>query len=96
MNCCVPPGARIADDGDIDEAPIATVALADFVGSATLVAVTVFVPGCEGAVYMPAALIVPGAEFAPAATDQVTAVFLVFLTVAANCVVAPAATLIDA
>jgi hypothetical protein len=70
-----------------------TVALALFVVSAPLVAVTVCVPACEGAVYIPVALIVPAVAFPPAtiSTDQVTAVFVVFCTVALNCILAPAA-----
>jgi hypothetical protein len=62
------------------------VAVADFVVSATLVAVTVRV--CcelrvEGAVYRPALLIAPR----DALKLQVTAVLLVLLTVAVNCCV---------
>ena len=66
----------------VDEAPAAvtfTVADADLVESATLVAVTVSVPAFAGAVYWPAAVIVPSCAF------QVTFVFvLVPCTVAAN------------
>ena len=46
MNCWVPPDATVAEEGEIEIATevggavIETVALADFVGSATLVAVT--------------------------------------------------------
>src|SRR5579884_17891 len=60
-----------------------TVADAVFVASATLVAVTEYVPADPGAVYRPELDIVP-----PEA-DQVTAVFDVFVTVAVNCCVAP-------
>ena len=63
-----------------------TVALADFVESAMLVAVTVTVwePGIEaGAVYRPAEEIVP----TDGLIDQVTAVLLVPKTVAVNCCV---------
>ena len=58
-----------------------TVAVADLVGSAALVAVTVTVwePEIEaGAVYRPAALMLPRAGV----SDQVTAVLLVLVTVA--------------
>jgi hypothetical protein len=56
------------------------------VGLATLVAVTEWLPGWDGAVYKPAALIVPTVEFPPAApsTDQATAVFEAFCTLALN------------
>ena len=74
-----------------------TAALAFFVVSATLVAVTVWVPGCDGAVYKPEPLIVPTEGFPPAveSTDQVTAVFVVFWTVAVNCFVVPTAMVTD-
>ena len=58
------------------------VAEADLVGSTTLVAVTVVIVWAEndvGAVYRPAALIVP------AEADQVTPVFPVPVTNAVNC-----------
>ena len=58
-----------------------TVALADLVGSATLVAVTVTVWELAieaGAVYRPAAVRLPTAGL----SDQVTAVLLVLVTVA--------------
>jgi hypothetical protein len=61
-----------------------TVAVADFVVSAVDFAVTVTVccvVQVLGAVYMPAAEIVP----VEGLTDQVTAVLLVLLTVAVNC-----------
>ncbi len=56
-----------------------TVAKADFVVSATLVALTVYVPAVEGAVYRPLV------ETVPPLADQVAAVLLVPLTVAENC-----------
>lgn len=49
-----------------------TVALSFLVASATLVATTWNVPGVAGAVYLPAASMLPPA--APSWTDQVTAV----------------------
>jgi hypothetical protein len=69
-----------------------TAALADFVGSATLVAVTGTVAGAgtaPGALYKPLALIVPTVEFPPRTpfTRQVTAVCAVFWTSAVNCLV---------
>jgi hypothetical protein len=63
-----------------------TVALADLVGSATLVAVTTNDPAAAGAVYKPAALTVP------LVADQVTAVLALPVTVAVNCRVALTAT----
>ena len=63
-----------------------TLAVADLVGSCTLVAVTVTVcglPSVAGAVYRPPLEIVPTAGL----TDHVTAVFVVPVTVAVNCCV---------
>jgi hypothetical protein len=81
-------------------APIATTvtdALALALVSATLAAVTLWFPACAGAVYSPDALIVPAAALPPAApsTDQLTAVFVVFCTVAVNCAVPPTATFME-
>jgi hypothetical protein len=66
-----------------------TAALALLVVSATLVAVTVWLPACDGAVYKPVALIVPTVAFPPAivSTDHVTAVLELPCTVAENCAV---------
>jgi hypothetical protein len=61
-----------------------TVAVTDLVGSATLAAVTVMVWELvieAGAVYRPVLAIVPTAGF----SDQVTAVFVVPVTVAVSC-----------
>jgi hypothetical protein len=68
-----------------------TAALADFVVSATLVAVTECAPAVAGAVYSPVAETVPTAALPPitVSTDQVTAVFVVPVTDAWNCCVAP-------
>ncbi len=60
-----------------------TVADADFVASAELVAVTVYVPAVAGAVYR------PEVDMEPPVADQVTAVLVVPVTVAENCWVAP-------
>ena len=59
-----------------------------------LVAVTVCVPACDGAVYKPELLIVPTDEFPPliVSTDQVTLVLEAPLTVAVNCTVELVAT----
>ena len=83
--------------GETERLLTLTAALAFFVVSATLVAVTVWVPGCDGDVYKPEPLIVPTEGFPPAveSTDQVTAVFVVFWTVAVNCLVVPTAMLTD-
>ena len=56
-----------------------TDAAADLVVSATLVARTVNVPAAAGAVYSPLV------EIVPPVVDQVTAVFVVPVTVAVNC-----------
>ncbi len=72
-----------------------TVAEADFVGSATVVAVTVtvwLVLIVAGAVYKPVLETVPTAGF----RLHVTAVLLDPVTVAVNCCVCEAATLADA
>jgi hypothetical protein len=73
-----------------------SVADADFVASAALVAVKVTVVEAAteaGAVYNPPVETVPTLEFPPVApfTDQVTLVFVVPETVAVNCCVFPAA-----
>ena len=60
-----------------------TVAVANLVLSATLVARTVNVPAVAGAVYR------PPVETVPPVADQVTAVLLVPVTVAVNCCVPP-------
>lgn len=60
-----------------------TVAETDFVGLATLLAVTVTAPAANGAVNSPVVVIVP------AVADQVTEVFELPVTVAENCCVAP-------
>ena len=59
------------------------VALADLVGSAWLVAVTVQVPAVAGAVNK------PEGEIVPPEADQVTDVSVVLATLAVNCHVAP-------
>ncbi len=69
-----------------------TVAEADFVVSATEIAVTVTEAGfgtALGAVYRPAALTVPCVESPPATpfTCQVTAVLVAYNTLAVNCCV---------
>ena len=71
--------------------------VADFVGSAWLVAVTCKVAGegkSPGAVYIPADVIVPSAAFPPGTplTLQLTEVSVVFATVAVNDVWAPSTT----
>jgi hypothetical protein len=85
VNCCVPPVSNEAEVGLIVTATAVTVTVAeaDLVVSATLVAVTVYVPAVPGAVYRPLVLTVP-----PVA-DQVTAVFVLPVTVAVNCCVEP-------
>jgi hypothetical protein len=98
VNCNVPPVPTEADAGDTvtDVMPegetgaalTVTVADADLVESATLVAVTVADPAFPGAVNSPAA------EIDPLEAVQVTAVFVVLpCTVAVNGIVPPVATL---
>ena len=60
-----------------DGAVTVTVAIPDFVGSATLVAITWYVPECPGDIYVPLLTVPP---IAPSCMDQVTAVLLVFVT----------------
>jgi hypothetical protein len=71
--------------------------VAFLVVSATLVAITVWLPASDGAVYNPAAAMVPTLEFPPVteSTDHVTAVFELPCTVAANCACPPTGRLTD-
>jgi hypothetical protein len=97
VNCRVVFPGTLAVDGDTvttgGSAWIVTVVEAVDAESAAETAVTVTVLGVgnvAGAVYRPAAEIVPVVEFPPVTpfTCQVTAVFVVFVTVAVNCNVA--------
>jgi len=85
VNCCVPLVTTEAEVGEMLTATTGaltvTVAEADLVLSAALVAVTVKVPALLGAVYSPLE------EMLPPVADQVTAVLLEPLTVAVNCCV---------
>ena len=93
LNCSVAPVLIVSVLGAIETNPVTvTVALALFVVSTTLVAVTTCVPDCVGAVYKPEVLMVPTLLLPPAteSTDQVTAVLLVPVTAAVNCCCAPA------
>src|SRR5437763_7561352 len=81
-------------------AVMVTCAEADFVGSACDTAVTATVAGfgtTAGAVYRPELDIIPTVALPPLTplTCQVTAVLLVFCTVAVNCCVPPAPTVAD-
>lgn len=85
-NCCVPPVNRELVVGEMETetgALTVTSAEAVFVESAALFAVMVYVPAVVGAVYRPVLEIVP-----PVAL-QLTPVFVVPVTVAENCCVAP-------
>ena len=101
VNCCVEEVTTAAVFGlTVTETPAVTVtvAVSDFVLSATEIAFTVtgFDAGTvAGAVYKPVALIVPTVEFPPVTlfTCDVTAVLEVFATVVVNCFVKPACTL---
>src|SRR3989442_11863218 len=72
----IPPGrpgfqvVRRASGMMFPSVPALTVAMPVFVGSATLVAMTVYVPGTAGATYAPVGSTLP----LPRGTDQVTAV----------------------
>ena len=84
VNCWLCPVRSDADEGvtdtDITVGAVTVIdAEADLLGSAALVAVTVYMPGVEGAVYRPAVVIDPPVP------DQVTAVFDVPVTVVENC-----------
>ncbi len=83
----MPPVLSEADVGEIVTAIVGavtvTVADADLVVSAVLVAFTVYVPAAVGAVYRPVD------ETVPPVANQVTAVLVVPVTVAVNCCVPP-------
>src|SRR6266478_2107501 len=91
INCCVPKFATVAVLGETNTIPLETAvtvtfAEPDFVASACEVAVTFTCAGfgtVDGAVYSPLAETVPLA--APPVTLQVTAVFVVPVTLAVNC-----------
>ena len=94
VNCCVPPVTRVAEVGvietDTDVAALTvTVAEADLLVSAALVAFTVYVPAVLGAVYR------PELDTVPPVADQVTEVFVEPVTEAVNCCVAPAISEVD-
>ena len=87
VNTCWPPDRRLVAIGDTEivtagRAATVTTTLADLVGSATLVAVTVHVPAVEGAAYVMTSPGVLGTD--PQVALHVTAVFAVLLTVAVN------------
>ena len=88
VNCCVPPVNRVIVEGDTltDTAGaelIVMAAVADLVGSCTLVAFTWNEPVVAPAVYSPPFVT------APPVAVQVTAVLLMPVTVAVNCCVPP-------
>jgi hypothetical protein len=87
VNCWVLVASTSTVAGDSDSTPATViVALALAFATATLVAVMVCVPARAGAVYKPAALMVPtvGFPLAIPSTDHVTAVFENPCTVAVN------------
>lgn len=95
LNCCVPPVCTVAELGEIETDTVAggggvavtvIAACALFVLSAELVAVTVKFPAPEPAVYRPLEEIVPPVAVQP------TFEFVLPVTVAENCCVAPACT----
>jgi hypothetical protein len=87
VNCWVLPVSSHAEVGEMDTettgAVTATVAEAELVLSAALVAVTVYVPAVLGAVYRPLV------ETVPPVVDQLILVLLGPVTVAVNCWVLP-------
>jgi hypothetical protein len=90
-NCCVCPPPNVVAVGamEIESGVRVTVAEADLVGSATDVAHTVAVVALGityGAAYSPALLTEPAPD---PETDQVTAVFVWWFTVAVNCRLCP-------
>ena len=97
MNTCVLPAGTVAEPGATLTAMSscsATLAVALAVESATLVALTLTAPPAgriAGAVYSPLPEIVPAVAFPPATpfTAQVTPVFELPVTLAANCCVCP-------
>mgnify|MGYP000947246153 CR=1 FL=1 len=90
VNCWVAPWFTVGAAGLTDTfTGTVTVADAVLVVSALLLTVTVKVPPLDGAVYLPEVLTLP---LPVPATAQVTAVFVVPVTVAANCWVPPWAT----
>jgi hypothetical protein len=87
-NCCVPTDWMLAETGDTETLTVAdgftvTLACADFVVSATLVAFTVIVV----VVVTLGAVNKPLLEIVPPVAAQVTLVFDVLLTMAPNCCV---------
>jgi hypothetical protein len=82
VNCAVAEGATVVLCGVTVILITVIVALALFVGSPALVAVTVNVPAAAGAVYEPVVPMLPLVELS---SDHVTAVLVVLLTVAVNC-----------
>src|SRR5882672_7710979 len=99
VNCCVNPACTLGVFG-LSETLIGkttvTVAVSDFVVSATEIAFTVVAPAgtVAGAVYRPLALIVPTVALPPGTvfTCHVTVVFVAFVTVAVNCCIRPVTT----
>ncbi len=84
VNCCVVPVCMEAVDGltltaIVEPCVTEMDAEAVFVGSATLDAVTVYVPAEDGAVYVPELVMLP------LVADHVTAVLLVPVTKDVNC-----------
>jgi hypothetical protein len=98
VNCWVAPANTNAVPGETEAVLVTVMAeVALLLLSATLVAITVWLPAWAGAVYNPAAAIVPTLEFPPVteSTDHVTAVFEVPCTVAVNCACPPTGRLTD-
>jgi hypothetical protein len=90
-NVSDPPAVVVAVLGEIATAIEVTVtaALPDFVGSATLVATTWYVPAAAGATYVPPASMIPPPL---SCTDQLTRVSVVLVTLALKICVPPAGT----
>src|SRR3984885_1323335 len=98
VNCWVAPANTNAVPGETEAVLVTVMAeVALLAVSTTLVAITVWLPAWDGAVYNPAAAMVPTLEFPPVteSTDHATAVFEVPCTVAVNCACPPTGRLTD-
>jgi len=95
VNCWVVDAIIVTVVGEIPIVEIVTDALAVADVSATLVAMTVWLPACAGALYKPLALMVPTVALPPVtlSTDQVTAALEKPWIVALNCCVPEGATI---
>src|SRR5205807_7664173 len=103
VNCRLAPAARRTEVGEtkrlaLPAAVTVTFAVALWLESAALVAVTLWLPAVAGAVYRPVEVTLPLALLPPLtpSTDQLTLWFEALCTVAENCCVPPAEMLAEA